>query len=248
MYCVIELAEPSPFFLASLTGIDPLYPSLSLVRFNDLACVVSDSALKEYPVTREYSLKHQQIIEEVMKIHPVLPIAFSTVAKSSENILSKVLEPRYQEFKNLLRWVSDKVELGLKVYWKEISKLFEVITEERKEIRILKETIAAKPPAATYYDRIELGKMVKTAFEKKKEQEEVLLLEALRPHAVDMKTNSTYGDEMILSAAFFIEKAREAEFDQAIQELAARSNGNLRFKYVGPVPPFNFVTVRIKWE
>ena len=256
MYCIFELpgsnaqspGEVRSVLPLELAGIDPSYPSLSLVVFQDLACVVSDTTLKEYPVTREYSLAHQRVIESVMKDYPVLPIAFSTVAVSEQAIVEKVLQPRYEEFKNLLRWVSDKIEVGLKVYWKQLDGVFQKLVEESQEIRTLKETISSKPPTATYFERIKVGEKVKEAFERKKKELQERILEALKPHALEVKANSTYGDAMVFNAAFFVKKENETRFDQVLNELAAGSNGNLQFKYVGPVPPFNFVTVRIRWE
>jgi hypothetical protein len=53
---------------------------------------------------------------------------------------------------------------------------------------------------------------------------------------------------MILNAAFLVEKAREPEFDAAIQALDAEMNNLMTFKYIGPLPPFNFVDLVISWS
>jgi hypothetical protein len=52
---------------------------------------------------------------------------------------------------------------------------------------------------------------------------------------------------MIINAAFLVEKDKEAEFDQKVQELDARYSDKIKFKYVG-TPPFNFVNLIIKTE
>ena len=49
----------------------------------------------------------------------------------------------------------------------------------------------------------------------------------------------------ILNVAFLIDTANEAAFDAAIQQLDAAQNGRIQFKYVGPVPPYNFVNIKL---
>ena len=53
---------------------------------------------------------------------------------------------------------------------------------------------------------------------------------------------------MIVNAAFLVEKSEEAEFDQRVNELGAKYTNKIKFKYVGTVPPFNFVNLVIKTE
>ncbi len=53
---------------------------------------------------------------------------------------------------------------------------------------------------------------------------------------------------MILNAAFFVPKCREAEFDRTVQDLGEKYAQSASFKYVGTMPPFNFVTLMIQME
>jgi len=73
-------------------------------------------------------------------------------------------------------------------------------------------------------------------------------MERLTPLAVDTRRNNVYGEMMVLNAAFLVEKAREPEFDAAIQALDGEMNNLMTFKYVGPLPPFNFVDLVISWK
>jgi len=50
---------------------------------------------------------------------------------------------------------------------------------------------------------------------------------------------------MIMNAAFLVAQEKEAEFDREVQGLADRYNDKVRFKYVGTLPPFNFVNLVI---
>jgi hypothetical protein len=52
---------------------------------------------------------------------------------------------------------------------------------------------------------------------------------------------------MFLNAAFLVDKGREKEFDNRVDELERSYGDRVKFKYVGPVPPFNFVNIVVKW-
>jgi len=51
---------------------------------------------------------------------------------------------------------------------------------------------------------------------------------------------------MVINAAFLVEKDKEAEFDQRVNGLGAKYSSNIKFKYIGKVPPFNFVNLVIE--
>jgi len=70
----------------------------------------------------------------------------------------------------------------------------------------------------------------------------------LSPISEQVKTNNTYGDLMIINAAFLVAREREEEFDMEVQGLAERYGDKVRFKYVGTLPPFNFVNLVISME
>ena len=45
------------------------------------------------------------------------------------------------------------------------------------------------------------------------------ILSTLEPLAVEVKTNDTYGELMIINAAFFVGKEKETDFDQQVRSL-----------------------------
>ena len=93
---------------------------------------------------------------------------------------------------------------------------------------------------------MEIGERVKAALEKEKAECKEDILNTLLPLAVEVKTNNTYGELMIISAAFLVKKDKEPEFDQKVEELNTKYNDKIKFKYVGTLPPFNFVNLVIE--
>ncbi|PIQ93591.1 MAG: gas vesicle synthesis GvpLGvpF, partial [Nitrospirae bacterium CG11_big_fil_rev_8_21_14_0_20_41_14] len=216
IYCIIESNEAQSF---GPSGIGGRGNELHTVCFNDIAAVVSDSPIKKYPVSRENLIPHEHAIEEVMKTHTVLPVRFCTIAEDEAKV-KRILEKEYDKFKNLLKGIQGKRELGLKVVLKE-DVIYKDILEKYKDIKVLKEKIATLPSEKTYFQRAKIGEMVEAALEKEKEIYREDILETLSPLALEVKTNNTYGERMIVNAAFLVERHKEAEFDQRVQELDA---------------------------
>ena len=240
IYCIIELNHYQSF---GPLGIGERGDELYTVWFKDIAAVVSNSPIKRYSISRENTLAHEKAIEEVMKKHTVLPVRFATIAEDEEKV-KKILEKEHDKFKDLLDKMKDKKELGLKAMFKE-DVIYKDILEKYENIRVLKEKLAALPPEKTYFQRAKIGEMVEAALEKEKEIYREDILETLSPLALEVKTNNTYGERMIVNAAFLVERHKEAEFDQRVQELDATYGDKMKFKYVGTLPPFNFINLTI---
>lgn len=242
IYCIIGTNETKTF---GPLGIGERGDELYTICSNGIAAVVSNSPIKRYSVSRENALAHEKAIEEVMKSYVVLPVRFCTIAKDEEKI-KKILEKEYNRFIGLLKDMEDKKELGLKAIFKE-DVIYKDILEKYKDISILKEKLSALPPEKTYFQRAKIGEMVEDALQKEREIYKKNILNTLSPLAVKVKINHDYDKWMILilNSAFLVEKNKEAEFDQKVQELDAKNGDKIKFKYVGTLPPFNFVNLVI---
>lgn len=241
LYCIIEIDKPQSF---GPLGIGGRGDELHTICFQNIAAVVSNSPIIKYSVSRENMLAHEKAIEETMKKYTVLPVRFATIAEDEEKV-KKILEKEYDRFIALLKDMKGKKELGLKAIFKE-DVIYRDILEKYKDINRLKEKVATLPPERTYYQRMEIGKMVEAALQKEKEIYKKDILNTLSPLAVEVKNNNTYGERMIIDAAFLVEEHKEPEFDQKVQELGEKHGNKIEFKYVGTVPPFNFVNLEIK--
>lgn len=240
IYCIIAEGQRKTF---SSPGIGGRGDKLYTACFDDIAAVVSDSPIKKYPVSRENLIPHEQAIEEMMETYTVLPVRFGTIAEDEEKV-KKILEREHDRFLALLKNMEGKKELGLKAIFKE-DVIYKDILEKYKDIKVLKEKIAALPIEKTYFQRAKIGEMVEAALEKEKEIHKEDILNVLSPLSIEFKINNTYGERMIINAAFLVEKDEEAEFDQRVQGLHDKYGEGIKFKYVGTLPPFNFINLTI---
>jgi len=236
LYCIIKEKKPKEFNVLGIEGA-----KVYSVPEGKLSVVVSDAGIKEYPISRENTLTHQKVIEEVMKEYDVLPISFGTVAESEKNIKEKILKLKAKELLNALEKIKGKVELNLKAVWLDMSNVFREVLKENKEIQMAKKEASTISGIGKTNLAMEVGKMVAGALEEKKEREAREILEPLKKIAEDFKENKAQLDQVIFNAAFLVSKGKEKEFDEEVSKLGEKYDGKIKFLYVGPLPPFNFV-------
>lgn len=247
LYCIIRCGEERAFGGVAPIGGDS--GSVYAIPHQDLAVVASDAGTDAYDITRANMLAHQRVQERVMHELTVLPVRFGTVANGASPVddVCRLLGRRRQEFERLLSEMEGKVELGLRALWKDEKAVFEEIAAQDNRIRGFRDSLMGKPPQATQLERIRLGEMVKEALERRRRSEATALLAPLRPIAHRTVENPVIVDRMILNAAFLVEKQREEVFDRAVERLDREHGQQVSFKYVGPVPPYNFVNIVVNW-
>ncbi len=251
IYCVINSSEEKDFGNMGIGGCGDM---VHFVCYQDVGVVVSNSPTIKYPISRENILVHQKIMETLMENYTILPVKFSTVAGGKEGIdvaqriRLEVLKARYEELKELLARMENKIELGLKALWLDMKVIFQEIVKENAEIRRMKRLMDSGNPIKLQNRTVNLGERVKKALEAKKAKEAAQIVACLKHCFVDKRSNKLFGDNMILNSSFLVEESRSEEFDKLISKLDSTQNGRMRFKYVGPVPPINFVELVIILE
>ena len=151
----------------------------------------------------------------------------------------------YDTLRDALTKIEGKVEFGLKVSWDRERVLAE-IAQENSEIRQLKEQIDSGASNSAYYAQINLGQLIEAALNQRADIYLRDIHSMLSGTIVASQANKPIGEKMIMNAAFLIERAREAEFVEAVERTAAKYENALSFKYSGPWPPYNFVQIRLK--
>ena len=121
----------------------------------------------------------------------------------------------------------------------------ENIIQKYDNIRSLRDKLINQPSDKIHYQRVKIGEMVAEALKNEIETYKKLILDSLNPIADDVKITENYGNLMILNAAFLIKETNEPLFDAAVNELDRKYGDIMTFKYVGTLPPYNFVNLSI---
>jgi len=254
LYCVIKEKNQKKFNVLGQEGKE-----VYTINEGGLAICVSDTSKEDYGFIRENLICHQRAIEGVMnpvrnqrssngvkEEYDVLPVRFGTVAKSEEDVREKVLKAKRKEILETFPIVEGRVELGLRALWKDMPAIFQEIVKENPEIQRAKEE-ARKNPFQMKVAGV--GELIQKALDAKREKEAQKILSPLKKLAVDFKerellrSREPTKDSMILSSAFLVKKEKVEEFDQKVEELMKEYENRIKLIYVGPIPPFNFVSL-----
>ncbi len=215
------------------------------ISCKNLAVAVSKTPLTVYEPDRENSFRHEQVIRAVMEHETIIPICFGVIFKSEEDI-RYLVESTYTELEEIYYSVKGKIEVGLLIFWKKDSFTSEVL-EGSREIKNLKKEIAAGKDL-NYYEKMYYGEVIQKIADKRRDYYRDEVISVLKNHAVSYKLNDIVGEKMILNAAFLVDKEKEELFDLKVNEVYEKWKNNLVFKYTGPWPPYNFVTVKLRIE
>lgn len=243
LYGIIDAPAPASFASPGIGGRGDEVHTLVLGR---LAAVVSNSPRIEYDNSRRNMMAHTRVLEEVMAGHTLLPVCFGTVASDETTIIERILRERREELFGLLEQMRGRMELGLKATWRE-DVIFQEILAENADIRKLRDSLVGRSPERSHFERIRLGEQIGQAMERKRREDEERILDRVRPFVHKTRLNKPIGDQMVVNAAFLVDAPLEGDLDSAIRAMDAEWGHRLTFKYVGPVPPYNFVTITIHW-
>lgn len=244
VYCIIEAGAPRSF---GGIGIGGQSAEVYTLPYGDLAAVVSRTPLVVYDPTRENALTHEHVNEVMIAsgFTPV-PMSFGTLFKTEQDTI-EFLKLTYDALRDVLQKMKDKLEFGLSVNWKRDEVLAE-LERENEELRRLKGEITTNRLSSTYFARMQLGRLVEKVLAERSESYVRAIYDHLAGAAIASRSNKPIGDKMIMNAAFLVERNKEHEFDEKVQEIAGRYEGKLTFRFTGPWPPYNFVTIRLQLE
>jgi hypothetical protein len=213
---------------------------VELVDAGEVAALTSVAPGEYLEAGREDLLTHSRVLEATLERGTVLPMRFGVVVPDDETLRERLLDGHREELLAQLAEMDGKVEFALKGLYDEDAVLRQLVSQDR-EIGYLKNAIAGKSEAATYYERIRLGELIAAAFAARQEADAAAIVEELRPHAVAVRVGEPIHERMAVNASFLVERSGQAKFDRAVDAIGAREADRIRFRVTGPLPPHSFV-------
>lgn len=244
VYCIIESDRPRTF---GRIGIGGHGAEVYTLHYDDLAAVVSRTPLIVYDPTRENALAHEHVNDVMIEngFTPV-PMSFGTLFKTEPDTI-EFLKLTYDALRDVLQKMKGKLEFNISVVWKREEVLAE-LERDNEEIRRLKDEITNNRQSSTYFARMQLGRLIDKALSDRSDAYVRAIYDYLASSAIASRSNKPIGDRMIMNAAFLVERDKARAFDDQVSEIAQRFEGKLNFRYTGPWPPYNFVTIRLQLE
>jgi hypothetical protein len=232
---------PDPDFLGQGIGGVPA----SVITGTRIAALVTPASAEPVDPIRRNMLAHTKLLERAMCTATVLPMRFGAVAPSEAAVL-RCMEKHVAALEGAMTSIVERVELGVKATWQD-GVIYADIMAGDASLRSLRDRLQSRPASETYYERIELGREVERRLVARREAEAAEIVALLTPLADRVAELRTLEETMILNRAFLVSRANERQFDARMEDLKTRFDGRISFRYVGPVPPYNFVSLRTEW-
>lgn len=228
-------------------GVDDAHEEVYTIPERRLSAVVSHTRRANYNgLGRQeavgYLVAHQRVIESVMHDFPVIPVRFGTVL-ADESQVSGLLNQAHTLFETTLAQLAGRAQVEVVVLWN-VQEVFQAISQDERVVQ-LKARVAAQPPAETMAERVEIGRIVQTELARRRTELRDAILPSLQSLAVDMISNPLMDDNMVLNVGLLLDEHGRQELDHRLETLDRQFDGKLRFRRVGPLPPYSFASVEV---
>jgi len=209
------------------------------VQHEDVGAAVSDIP-EDYRIEVEEAKTHEKAIRKIMASHTIIPMSFGVVAKDEAEIRN-ILRRARMKFKSILAKVEDRLQVNVTVSL-DRNVIAEILGED-KEIQTL--TAKAKRNKAEQNIRLELGSMVKTALDRRKDRYARDVEHFLGAVSEGFREGKIADEYAVMNGSFLVNRKQEQEFYRRLDELEKRYEKKLTCLAVGPLPPYDFAEIRI---
>lgn len=240
VYAVIRAGDQRTVELPPVCGTGS---GVFCIPLGSIAVVVSATEEEEILSTRRNMLSHTKILEELNRDHPILPFRFGLVAAGRDSLVA-ILKKREAELARALEDLVDVIEVGLKVSFVE-AEIFREIVAETPELRQRSAALRQRPPAETYYERIELGRLVSQRVAARKQTLATTIAARFGGFARKAILHPTPDDMCVFDAAYLVARASEPALFAELERFEKDMQGRFLIRYVAPTPPYNFVSMRL---
>lgn len=215
------------------------------INWKEVAVVVSDSSGDEVDPTRKNVRAHTMVQERLLSEYTLLPMGFGVVTSSEEEAL-RLLETNYDALLREIEYLHGKIEVALKVYWNQEAVKKELEGKSKELSRLKTKIEGSASVVETQSLLVEAGMLVESLVEEWKTKCADKIYASLKRLAVGSKLSDSMGIKNILNASFLVEQSREEAFKAEVYRLDSEFEGRLDFKYIAPLPPYNFVGITLE--
>ena len=153
---------------------------------------------------------------------------------SDGEVVTDLLEPRYEELVELLQSLDGLVELTVRALYDESGVLAAIIRDEPR--------IAALRGSSNPANQVALGEAVAQALAERRDHHADEIVASLSSLAREVAVEERVAEFEVVRAAFLVERSAVGEFDAQAEDLARAHEGVIRVKLTGPLPPHHFVS------
>lgn len=229
--------EPEP----DATGVGDPPCTVSIVRHDEIAALVSEIPLDHPLGTPDDLTAHAQLLDGSAAVAPVVPLRFGTVLSDPESLVSELLAPHHDELLSALRELEGRAQFVVKGRYVEQAMLREVL-DENPDAERMRAELRGKPEDATRDVRAALGELIYRGVEAKRVADTRRVLAALEELAPLVNERPPTDELDAAHLAVLVALTEQSRLEQTLAELGKEWDGRVELRLLGPMAPYDFVT------
>ncbi len=236
LYCILDGVHDSRFGNIGLNG-----KQAYTVSYKDVSAVISNAPFKEMKPDIDTITSHQRVIEESRMHGTILPTRFGTMFKSDDSV-KKMLMKTYKDLKSKITKLKDKDEFGLKIMIdkSDLEKL-KIASQKNPEIKKIKKEISSSGKGTAYFLKMKMDEAMKNDIYKRIDTLSAQIHHELVQAAQDSCLLKTDFDQIILNAAYLVNRGDISKFSKKLDSLKEKyGKGGFIFHTSGPWAPYSF--------
>jgi hypothetical protein len=229
VFGIVAADHPGP--PAGMSGVGGPGNTLRRVSAEATAAVIG-AAPPHLRAKRRDLLAHQQVLEGLWRLGPVLPMRFGVVATDEGQLRAELVRCADRHL-HALAELTGRAEVNVKVVPDEDA-LARLVAVQDATVRRLR-----RRSTQHYTDQVRLGEAVATAVQARAATDAGLVLRTLRELAV-RDASGPLVEGCALNVSFLVELTRVDEFLNRVTDLDDRLGPRYQVRGFGPLPPYSF--------
>lgn len=243
LYGVLEPnAEPDAAWLTQQVGVTG---PLDLIQLQCGWLIYGTADSDEILPKRRFLLRHTKVLEDLMALGALLPMRFGMFAETPEGV-GELLTAQSSQIEEQFSIVRGHVELGVRIEFPREPALQATLNANpglnAEHARLKRKT---RQP---HFEVAEFGRRLAEALDQQRGRTQKAIVSTLAPLCKSYVLKAPESDVQVLALDVLIEQDAQADFAQAVEAAASKNSAfamgsDPEIRLVGPVPPFNFVTL-----
>jgi hypothetical protein len=228
LYGIVSATDAS----AARNAARRIDPGVRLVETDRFAALVGPGDRGD---ARDRMLAHFDLLATVAAVVDVLPVRFGVLAGVDDRA-REALASRSEAIEATLDRLRGLVEMRVRAAYRQDDVLLD-IAGARPDVRRLSEATRGR---ATTAERLQLGRLVVGALERRRQRDAPRLTRLLLPLASDVRAAPSLLETEVVRASFLVRRERVDRFRQ-VAEGADADGVRMLVVVTGPIPPWSFV-------
>jgi hypothetical protein len=223
--------------IGSLTGRQGA--DVRLVTEAGFSALVSDVDATA-AVGRHDLLSHAHVLEKVVAASTVIPMRFGIALENDEDVRQRLLRPEAESLEKMLHRFEGMIQVTVQAFHHEEPALREVV-RRKPELVTASAELRRLPEVVARARNVDLGQAIAAGLQELQGSDRQRVLERLKPLAAATVEHEPRAQLEVAHAAFLIERVAADSFGREIAGLGEEVEGWMRFRFVGPQPPYAFL-------